>query len=267
MKRLYGIIFIIAALVVYNTSCSSKDQKHKRHYTLRVIIDTSSNFYLDSVSISAKFVRNPYLGGYIEQTYDSLYKSYAYKFDSVENGSLTIRLQSRLDRNFSKKILLKSDTTIFLSKTEIPSFWEGNLDSLNFIDVNPGEKVCLATYSAGCFHLHIEKSIIQRENEKYRIRFISNRPTSAAPQKTDTTITLNSSFKDSLMDLQSSMIKFLRKKHFGECTTSKAYYIQRGNTVYTFWDITCSDEISYYKILRMIKPDWFKLTTESQESN
>jgi hypothetical protein len=260
MKGFSAVIFWLFIISIpYCISCSNNDSNPKKRSNIKVIIDTSINFYLDSIFISSKSSRNSYVKSSGEGRHYYGYDHDVYKFDSVENGRLTIRLQSKLDGIISKEIILKSDTTIFFSKKDIPSFQKGDIDSLDFASVKPGEKISIRVSNNGCFHSSIQKIIILREDDQYLVNFFSTQPVSTQKEKNQITIKLNASFKDSLLDFQESLIKFAKQNYLDGCTSSSSYDIQKGNTVYNIYDGTCFGEINYNKILRMINPKWFEL--------
>ncbi len=239
--------------------CMSSGNKEKKRYNLSIVIDTASNFYLDSITIDKSFRADSIPGNY-PSVYDSAYKSYAYRFDSVEAGELVISLQSRLDKQYHRQIALESDTTIFLSKNELPVFITGNPDNLIFASMTAGDKICIGYGSSGCFHHYRDKIIIKRDADDYLIDFYSTRTISRDNKPTKTSKRLRPDFKDSLAVFQATIADFIRNNNLDVCTTSQSFYIQRNDTVYRIYDGTCNGVIRYAAIIKPIMPEWFEVS-------
>lgn len=241
---------ILATLLLWITSCNfSKDAKQgvKKTSSLKIVIDTASNFFPDSTLVAT--ANNTLAANRI--VFDSAYGTLVYIYDSIENGTISVTVQSLLDRIHSKNILLTRDTTIVFSKVELPNFENGSPDTLNIADLKPGEKVCITRSVNGCFDQYSEKARIQRNENYYQVDFLSKRGFDDNGLKVSGEA--YQSFKDSLLLFQTSIIKFAKKKSRGLCTTTITYFIQKGNTVYNIFDGDCSEEINYNSLSNTIQ--------------
>jgi len=246
---------VLATLLLWITSCNfSKDvnQEVKKTFSLKIVIDTASNFFPDSTFVAT--ANNTLAAN--RAVFDSTYGTFAYIYDSIENGTISVTVQSLLDRIHSKNILLTRDTTIVFSKAELPNFENGSPDTLNIADLKPGEKVCITRSVNGCFEQYSEKTRIQKNETYYQVDFLSKRGFDDNSLKVSGEV--YQPYKDSLLLFQTSIIKFAKKKSRGFCTTTITYFIQKGNTTYKIFDGDCSDEINYNALSNTIQSLWSK---------
>jgi hypothetical protein len=286
MKLSWGIItlFSVIAICAYFSFPGLrislfKSSTHKKFYSLSVKLDSDSAYYLDSVSISANYLRS-------RRVYDTTgVYDYIFVFDSVEAGPLSLRLESQLDTSFSKELVLDKDSIIHISRSDLPQFTEVDLDSMNFTALIPGEKICVAMASRGCFHYFTEKTVIRRRKDLFTYDFFSIRnrfmdqfnddpPYRSGYVSGKFDIFLQDSLKkfhSSLQEIRKAgegkiknsyltkdgEIVIVREMRVGSTTTSW-YRIQKGKYVCTITDGSGEYSKGYASILKMIRPDWFK---------
>ena len=246
---------ILATLFLWISSCNfSKDAKQgvKKTSSLKIVIDTASNFFPDSTLVATA---NNTLSAN-RTIFDSAYGTFAYIYDSIENGTISVTVQSLLDRIHSKNILLTRDTTILFLKAELPNFENGSPDTLNIADLKPGEKICITRCLQGCFSQFSEKTRIQKKETSFQVDYFLNKTFENTPSRVSGEV--YQPFKDSLLQFQTSIIKFSKKKSWGLCTTTITYFIQKGNTAYKIFDGDCSEEINYKALTNTIQSLWLK---------
>lgn len=260
-NNLYSLLLLLIGTYTLSSSCKQQETIPKKYYNLRIFVDTANTFHLDSIYISSPFKRDPRLTGYNNTNYDSLHLGIGYLFDSTESGPLTIMFQSMADTLAEKKLNLDRDTTIFIKGSELPSFQKAAPENLDLVNIHPGETLCISIQSSGCFHHYKEKMLIQRQSSGFHAEFYSTRNMPDEDPPSNRSLMLKTSFGDSLLSFQNSLIRFVREYSFGGCTTSSSYLIQKGDSVWIIYDDTCSNLIRYYALLQWIKPEWF-LTQE-----
>ena len=157
----YALHFLLISLFA-TASCQSKPGK-KKAYTLRVAVLNDEDFYTDSIDISSTYRRNPDSPEYPVIEYDDFDSKKYFRFDSIASGNLTIYCQSKLNYLFEKKIALSSDSTIYIRKDELPFFKKTSIDSLDFSNLRPGEKLSICLTNSGCFHYYTEKTVIEQQ--------------------------------------------------------------------------------------------------------
>jgi hypothetical protein len=250
-------IIVIVLLIAFLSSCASSDRRVKKVRTysqLRVAVDTNSNFYLDSIRISADYKHR--ISNY--QQYDSLLKQFVYVFDSVANGKIDLTLVSFLNRTRDKKILLQSDTTIIIKESELNNFNDAKARTLTSLDLRDGDTAVIGLSSLGCFHFLKENFIATKIQGKYYITFNSTRGSSYGIPPIHLNKTFDSSFVHTLNNFYKDCKVLLRRKSGCLSTTTAFVFVRIRNTVYRFPEIGCGDWKGYDNLLKAIDPPWTK---------
>lgn len=243
------------------TSCFSAS-KRIEFSKLKIVIDTSANFYLDTVSIKTKY--NQYALQY--QSYDSVLGTYAFTIDRLEKGKTEIQLVSFLGRVFTKEIDVNCDTTIFINANELGSFEDKVLETMPSLILDDGDTIVIGYSSFGCFHSMKENIVIGKIKDGYDVAFNTSRLKAYGYGNFNTKKNFDSSFSENVNSFYRSCSEFLqdrmedaKKGIMATSTTSAFIYIRKGNIVFKLPDIGPYDWDGYDKLIAAIDPPWPKI--------
>src|SRR5688572_1252941 len=118
MPRHITIFFIITCNLLAACSLLS-DKKHilEEYSKLTVVVDNSSNFYLDEV-----LVKNNSGIFRLSKDYDTTRETIVYLYDSLKNNEYEITLASLLNRDVKIPLTLIKDTVVFVGKSQLKNF-------------------------------------------------------------------------------------------------------------------------------------------------
>lgn len=170
MTRHISLLIVIFCLLLGSCSFLS-DKKHipEGFSKLTVVIDDSSNFYLDKAS--AKSLSSEFN---LSISYDTIHKGIVYTYDSLRNNEYDIVFSSLLNRQFKTPLTLISDTTIYINKSQVPNF--DTLHSVNnfLTSLNTGDTICISYASSGCFHNYSTKTLIYKNDNYFNVEFTTD---------------------------------------------------------------------------------------------
>jgi hypothetical protein len=225
-----------------------------RYAQLKISIDSSANFYLDTVSVITKY-GNSTAG---HQKYDSASGKYAFVFE-VEKGKVQIQVTSFLNKTFTKEVDFDKDTIIFISAVELGNFHDEKERTLPSFDLIEGDTIVIALSSLGCFHYYKENIVVSKRNDKYKIAFNNTRLRGYGLGNMNITKEVDSSFVDTLDMFVAQCKELLKAKQFCFSTTSANVYIRKANSVYKLPDIVCGDWQGYNRLVASLNPPWPKI--------
>jgi len=253
MTRLSKLLLIVftCSLFLCICSCNSKDDNHN-YSRLRIAVDSSANFYIDSIRLFSDFAYS----GWHFMEYDTTVGGLVYVFDSVVNSPLDITLVSFLDRNYTKSVSIKSDTTIFISHNELNNFEKEITGTLPVI--NDFDTIVIGFSSLGCFHSLNESVVISKQTDKYVVEFNTTRGSSYGYAPINFQKVFDSSFDARIRNFYEDCKALIRRNNFCGSTTSSFIFIRVGNAVYRLPDIGCGDWDGYNKLINAIDPPWPK---------
>ena len=239
-------------------SCGDAENKSQsnNYFRLRIALDTSANFYLDSIGLSSAHM----IKGSDYEEYDSILKQGVYVFDSVEKGNVKLTLVSILDRSFDKNIIIHSDTTIQIRRNELYNFIDIKIKSLTSISLNEGDSIVVGLSSAGCFHFLKENIIINKTGGKYYAAFNSTRGISKGLPPIHLKREFDSSFVKEINNFYIDCKSLLKTAGVCISTTSKILLIRIGNHVYKSPYFGCKDWKGYDNLVNRLDPPWLKKT-------
>ena len=249
LLKIILVLFLVAGLLscLYGDKMKGTSGGFSR---LRIAIDTNANFYLDSISLSAK-----YKFEVLQRVeYDSALHQLVYVFDSVENGELKFTLVSFLNRTFDKNISLQSDTTIFINSNELNNFTNVEANLLPPLRLNEGDTVVIGLMSTGCWHFYTENLTVAKNKGKYTVGFNSpgemgyDQPPMNMIKEFDSSfgIKLNNFFNDCKVLLHSNILCV--------STTSTFIFLRMGNSVYRLPDFSCRKWKGYEQLIKAFNP-------------
>lgn len=170
MTRHISLLIVVFCLLLGScTFLSGKEHIPEGFSKLTVVIDDSSNFYLDKV-----FARNLNSKFNLSISFDTIRKGIVYTYDSLRNNEYDIVFSSLLNRKFKTALTLISDTTIFIDKSQIPNF--DTLHSVNNLltNLSNDDTVCIAYESSGCFHNYSTKTLIYKRDNDFIAEFTTD---------------------------------------------------------------------------------------------
>jgi hypothetical protein len=244
------------------------DKKHipEGFSKLTVVIDDSSNFYLDKVfakSIDSEFK--------FSRIFDTIHKGTVFTYDSLRNNEYEIVFLSLLNRNFKIPITIIDDTTIFIRKNQLPNF--DTLQSITNVlsNMRQNDTICIAYTSSGCFHNYSNKTIIYKKENNFIAEFTTDTSHDYKASKIlSIKKQLGIGFADTLHKLELGCIEGLKKQNdmqvicdklMGKAknnfdsmwansmmfssTASSAIFINKGNKVFVL-SSNGINEIPYY---------------------
>lgn len=268
MTRHISLLIVVLCLLLGSCSFLS-DKKHipESFSKLTVVIDDSSNFYLNKV-----FAKNLSSEFNLSISYDTINKGIVYTYDSLRNNEYDIVFSSLLNREFKTPLTLTSDTTIFINKSQIPNF--DTLHSINTLltNLSNDDTICIAYASSGCFHNYSTKTLIYKKDNNFIAEFTTD---TSHDSKTSQILSikkqLGSDFADTLHKLELGCMEGLSKqkeiqaicdKNMSQAknsfdsmranfmmfssTTSSAIYVNRKNKVFVL-SSNGINEIPYFE--------------------
>lgn len=252
--RIFLLIVLIGALISY--SCAPKNSKRMEYSTLKVIIDTNANFYLDSINVSTKY--NNYT---IERIIidEALNNQLVYVLDSIEKGEAKLLLTSFLDRTFAKEINIDRDSVVFIKASELNNFQNAERKTMPSFDLKDRDTIVIGLKSIGCFHFYNENVIISKDNGKYNVAFNNTRLRGYGLGNMNIKREFDQYFQDTL-NMFSAECKKLFKRNYECWSTNNAFiYIRQGNSIYSLPDIGCEDDWqAYNRLIAALNPPWPK---------
>jgi hypothetical protein len=246
---------LLIILLLFEFSSCFQASRRVEFCKLNIALDTSSNFYLDTISVTAKY--NHYSSDY--QSHDSTIGRYAYTFGLVEKGKIKIQLTSFLNKTFIKEVDLAKDTTIIITANELNNFQDIEERKLPSFDLAEGDTLVVGLKSLGCFHFYKENVIVSKNNGKYTIAFNNTRPRGYGLGNMNLKRQFNLEFADTLNMFSVECKKLLKRPQTCFSTTSAFIYIRKGNLVYKLPDIGCGDWDGYNRLVAALDPPWPKL--------
>ena len=248
-KILIAVLFIIG---LYSCACSDKKVEGiKTEYSsLKIAVDTNTNFYLDSIRISNnyKFIVSNY------RDYDSSINQLVYVFDSVTNGEINLTLVSFLNRTYSRNITLQSDTTITIKVNDLNNFIDADANTLTSLKLSDGESAVVGLSSMGCFHSLKENIVLTKSQGNYHIAFNTTRENAHGLPPMHLQKTFDSSFGNTIANFYKDCKMLLKRKSLCISTTTAFVFVRIGNIVYRFPDIGCGDWQGYNNLVKAIDP-------------
>jgi len=230
-------------------------QRESPNLQVRVVIDSTANFYLDTVSVSAEY----YHRSLEYPKYDSTLGRYAFVFDGLEKGETKIQIASFLDRALYKEIDLKKDTAIFIKTNELNNFHDAKEMKIPSFDLNDGDTIVIGLESLGCFHFYKENVIVSKSNGKYKVAFNNTRPRGYGLGNMNIKKEFNLEFADTLKMFSAECKKLIKHRSFCVSTTTAHIYIRKGDSVYKLPDIGCGDWQGYNRLVAALDPPWPKI--------
>jgi hypothetical protein len=245
---------LLIILLLFEFSSCFQASRRVEFCKLNIALDTNSNFYLDTIGVTTKY--NHYSSNY--QAHDSTIGRYAYIFGMVERGKIKIQLTSFLNRTFIKEVELTNDTTIIIKTNELENFQDIHEKKLPSFDLAEGDTLVIGLESLGCFHFYKENVIVSKNNGKYSVAFNNTRPRGYGLGNMNLRREFDIKFEDTLKMFSNECSRLL--KH-GSClsTTTANIYVRRGNFVYNFPEIGCSDWQGYNRLVAALDPPWPKI--------
>jgi len=239
--------YIIAGLVLFITVmvslslCKSSNPSplSKKKRSLKIVSDSLESRIIPFLSAPNKRLSSHHWA------YDSVNNQMVYKFDSVDDGEWKINFQSLVGQNYSRTISVKTDTSVFVSKSDFPQVLQMDPDSLDITDLKKGEQLTVSVYMSGCFAQSLEKLIVTKEVNSYLVRFFSTDRLIYDVEREVNNYKFDSVYIQKLEHFQNAVRKFIRQKSFAYCTTNYTYYISKGNKSYKFFDGNCDTVIPY----------------------
>lgn len=232
---------------------TGKRKPVKQHSNLRIAIGPSQ--FVARIGISP---HHSYTNQYSDLS--DTPGEWRYAFDSVENGEVTIEIESEFGDLYTRRIHLASDTLITLTPAEQPNFISGDLANLPKTDLADGETMIIA-YSGSSVR---ERLSITRKGDNYRLALTGSdsRPV-ALVKYTPIEKTLDSSFSSTLTGFLETPVTprkptrvFTRKgvvyHEYALSGHTSMLRIRRGDTVY---DVPSADGTfdKYMSLLEKIK--------------
>lgn len=177
---------------------SDKKRIPEGYSKLTVVVDDSSNFYLDKVIVkddSSLFK--------LSKDYDTIRKTLVYVYDSLRNNEYEITLASLLNRSLKIPFTLVKDTVIIIEKSQLQNFdTVGNASNL-LSDLRNTDTLCIAYASRGCFHNYNNKTLIYKNQNGYTAEFTTDTShNSKSQQIVSIKRQLPTSFLDTLRKLE-----------------------------------------------------------------
>jgi hypothetical protein len=241
-----AVFSLLAITVLLSCQPAGNKQLWKPGFSkLKVIIDTGSVFYLDSIRLSAPWKYTQFV-----TSWDTTMNTDVYVFDSVQNGELSISLVSFLSRTCDKKIILASDTTIFVSKNDIRSFSEQKEGELPDRKLSEGDTLVVGLRTIGCFGGSKQCLEIVKSQGMYHTNWHTTWPVYSNVQLKNVH---DSSYSEKLDKFYRSCEKVVMRPRdtsfWHSSTLITSLYIRKGNLVYPLPDEgeMCSNP--YYALL------------------
>lgn len=254
-----NLLFCLLVLGLFSCFSASKRTEFSK---LKIVIDSSANFYIDTISITTNY--NQYTLQY--QSYDSTLETYAFTIDRLEKGKTVIQLVSFLDRVFKKEIDLAGDTTIFINANELNNFQDEDLKTMPSLRLDDGDTIVIGYSSLGCFHSLKENIIIGKFKNGYTVAFNTSRLKAYGHGNFNAKKNFDLSFSEKVNSFYIACSQFLqdrmedaKKGLMTESTTSTFIYIRKGNSVIKLPDIGPYDWDGYDKLIAAIDPPWPKI--------
>jgi hypothetical protein len=252
------------------------DKKHiaQGYSKLTVVVDDSSNFYLDKV-----LVKNDSTEFKLSKDYDTIRKTLVYVYDSLRNNEYEITLASLLNRSFKIPLTLIEDTVIFINKSQLQNF--DTLTNANNLlsDLQYTDTICIAYASMGCFHNYSNKTLIYKRGDNFIAEFtIDTSHDSRTQQIILIKRQLAASFSDTLKNLESGCIEGLSKQQeikkycdkelskaknamdsmratiwLYSSTTSSAIYLNKRNKVFALTNNGINEIPYYHRFMNALK--------------
>lgn len=222
---------------------------------LKIVIDSSANFYLDTIGVSTKY--NNYTIQYRE--YDSSLGQLVYVLGKIEKGKAKLQLQSFLDRTFTKEIQIEENTTIFIKASELNNFQNAQQKTMPSFDLKDGDTIVIGLQSRGCFHFYKENVIVSISDGKYNVAFNNTRPQGYGLGNMNIKRQFGLEFKDTLDIFSAECRKLLKRGQDCFSTTTANIFIRQGNLVYEFPDFGCKDWEGYNRLVVALDPPWPKI--------
>ena len=148
---------------------SDKQHIPEGYSKLTVVVDNSSNFYLDKV-----IVKNDSTEFKLSKDYDTVRKTLVYVYDSLRNNEYEIAIASLLNRNFKLPLTLVKDTVIIIDKSQLYNFdTVGNANNL-LSDLQNTDTLCIAYASMGCFHNYSNMTLIYKNQNSFTAEFTTD---------------------------------------------------------------------------------------------
>jgi hypothetical protein len=246
---------LLIILLLFEFSSCFQASRRVEFCKLNIALDTSSNFYLDTIGVTTKY--NHYSSNY--QAHDSTIGRYAYIFGLVEKGKIKIQVTSFLNRTFIKDIDLSKDTTIIITANELNNFQDIEERKLPSFDLLEGDTLVVGFQSIGCFHFNKENLIVSKNKEKYNVEFNNTRARPYGLGNMNIKREFSSNFADTLNMFSSECKQLLKRSQTCFSTTSANVYIRKGNLVYKLPDIGCGDWNGYDRLVAALDPPWPKI--------
>lgn len=205
------------------------DKKHipEGYSKLTVVVDDSSNFYLDKV-----IAKNDSAEFKLLKDYDTVRKTLVYVYDSLRNNEYEITLASLLNRNFKLPFTLVKDTVLIIGKSHLQNFdTTGNATNL-LAGLQNTDTLCIAYASIGCFHNYSNKTLIYKNQNGFTAEFITDTShDNKTPQIVSIKKQLPASFLDTLRKLELSCMDGFSKQQ-----EIKKYCDKELSKAKDFWD-------------------------------
>ena len=252
------------------------DNKHipEGYSKLTVVVDDSSNFYLDKV-----IAKNDSAEFKLLKDYDTVRKTFVYVYDSLRNNDYEITLASLLNRNFKLPLTLVKDTVIIIGKSQLQNFdTTGNATSL-LSGLQHTDTLCIAYASMGCFHNYSNKTLIYKNQNGFTAEFTTD---TSHDSKTQQIVSIKrqlpASFLDTLRKLELGCMEGFSKQQeirkycdkelskakdamdsiratmwLYSSTTSSVIYLNKGNKVFKLTTNGINEIPFYFGFMNALK--------------
>lgn len=274
MTRHFTIPIAIACLLL--AACSMSEKKHipEGYSKLIIIVDESSNFYLNKV-----IAKNDSEEFKLLKEYDTARKGLVYVYDSLRNSNYEITLASFLNRNFNLPLTLIKDTVITIAKSQLQNFETTNNATNLLSDLRNTDTLCIAYASIGCFHNYSNKTLIYKNQNGFIVEFTTD---TIHDRKTQQMVSikkqLTTSFLDTLRKLELNCMKGFSKQQeikrycdkelstakdaidsmratmqLYSNTTSSVIYLNKGNKVFELTNNGINEIPFYFGFINALK--------------
>lgn len=253
---------------------SDKKSIPEGYSMLTIVVDDSSNFYLDKV-----IVKNDSAEFKLSKDYDTVRKTLVYVYDSLRNNEYEITLVSLLNRNFKLPLTIVKDTVLIIGKSQLQNFdTTGNATNL-LSGLQNTDTLCIAYVSIGCFHNYSNKTLIYKNQNGFTAEFTTD---TSHNNKTQQIVSIKrqlpASFLDTLRKLELGCMEGFSKQQeikrycdkelskakdamdsmratmwLYSSTTSSAIYLNKGNKVFELTNNGINEIPFYFGFMNALK--------------
>jgi hypothetical protein len=246
------LLLAIAGFLVfrkYNGASASRSDLYPGYSKVRVIVDSAAHFYVEAVLTSPQFFDD----NSTDTEFDSVHGTWAYTCSKAKNGPIEVALFSLLNGLCTRKIDLRSDTTIFISKNELPKFRLENDETPDLAHMQAGQEISIGLHLQGCFGGYFEKLSIHKKEKGYSVQFGSMRSYEPVNLEKD----LGEDFSDTLALFQKRFKRFFNGGITGFCTTTSTFIFSNKTSFWKFRNMDCTnDSTGYEELLRSLNIPW-----------